>query len=42
MAEILKETTFKSVVHDNEICGELVKWGNENGPIFFKPTLYGS
>mgnify|MGYP003313464711 FL=1 len=29
--EILKETTFPSVIHDNEICDELVKWGNENG-----------
>ncbi|MCQ2361923.1 MAG: hypothetical protein MJ048_02680 [Acidaminococcaceae bacterium] len=29
--EILKETTFPSVIHDNEICDEIVKWGNENG-----------
>lgn len=28
--EIVKETTFKSFIHNNEICDEIVKWGKAN------------
>ena len=30
MSEILAETTFSSVIHNNEVCDEIVKWGNAN------------
>ena len=29
--EILVSTTFSSVIHNNEICDEIVKWGAANG-----------
>ena len=31
MTDILAKTTFPSVIHNNEICDEIVKWGNANG-----------
>ena len=31
MSEILAQTTFTSVVQKNEVCDEIVKWGNANG-----------
>ena len=31
MSEILAEATFPSVVHNNEVSEEIVKWGNKNG-----------
>ena len=31
MSEILAEATFPSVIHNNEVCEEIVKWGNKNG-----------
>ena len=31
MAEVLAKTTFSSVIHNNEVCDEIVKWGNANG-----------
>ena len=30
MAEVLAKTTFSSVIHNNEVCDEIVKWGNAN------------
>lgn len=29
--EILVATTFPSVIHNNEVCDEIVKWGAANG-----------
>lgn len=29
MSEILAEATFPSVIHNNEVCEEIVKWGNK-------------
>ena len=29
--EILATATFSSVIHNNEICDEIVKWGAANG-----------
>lgn len=41
MAEILKETTFPSVVHDNEVCEEIVKWANKNGfPVEYAKKVF--
>ncbi len=31
MAEVLAKTTFSSVIHNNEVCDEIVKWGKANG-----------
>ena len=36
MSEILAQTTFTSVVQKNEVCDEIVKWGNANG---FSPLI---
>lgn len=40
MSEILAETTFPSVIHNNEVCDEIVKWGNANGYPLQKAKLY--
>ncbi len=40
MPEILTETTFSSVIHNNEVCDEIVKWGNANGYPLQKAKLY--
>lgn len=40
MSEILAEATFPSVVHNNEVCEEIVKWGNKNGFPLKKAKLY--
>lgn len=40
MAEILAETKFPSVIHNNEICEEIVKWGNANNYPLQKAKLY--
>lgn len=36
----LAETTFSSVIHNNEVCDEIVKWGNKNGYPLQKAKLY--
>lgn len=36
----LAETTFPSVIHNNEVCDEIVKWGNKNGYPLQKAKLY--
>ena len=36
MAEVLAKTTFSSVIHNNEVCDEIVKWGNANGILLRK------
>ncbi|MEG0832077.1 MAG: hypothetical protein RSF75_06985, partial [Acidaminococcaceae bacterium] len=38
--EVLATTTFSSVIHNNEISAELVKWGNEHGYPLGKAKLY--
>ncbi len=40
MSEILAETTFPSVIHNNEVSDYIVKWGNENGYPLKKAKLY--
>ena len=40
MSEILAEATFPSVVHNNEVSEEIVKWGNKNGFPLNKAKLY--
>ena len=40
MSEILAEATFPSVIHNNEVCEEIVKWGNKNGFPLQKAKLY--
>lgn len=40
MAEILAETKFPSVIHNNEVCDEIVKWGNANCFPLQKAKLY--
>ena len=40
MSEILEEATFPSVIHNNEVCEEIVKWGNKNGFPLEKAKLY--
>ena len=40
MSEILAEATFPSVVHNNEVSEEIVKWGNKNGFPLKKAKLY--
>lgn len=40
MSEILAETTFSSVIHNNEVSDEIVKWGNANGYPLQKAKLY--
>ena len=39
MSEILAETTFSSVIHNNEVCEEIVKWGNANNFPLIKAKL---
>lgn len=29
MSEILATAEFSSVIHNNEVCEEIVKWGNK-------------
>ncbi|MDO4177987.1 MAG: hypothetical protein Q4D21_02260 [Phascolarctobacterium sp.] len=36
----LAETTFSSVIHNNEVSAEIVKWGNNNGFPLYKAKLY--
>ncbi len=40
MSEILAETTFPSVIHNNEVSEEIVKWGNAHGYPLQKAKLY--
>ncbi|MCD7975389.1 MAG: hypothetical protein LUF25_06430 [Phascolarctobacterium sp.] len=40
MSKILTETTFPSVIHNEEVCDEIVKWGNANGYPLKKAKLY--
>lgn len=40
MAEILAQTKFPSVIHNNEVCDEIVKWGNANNYPLQKAKLY--
>ena len=40
MSEFLAEATFPSVIHNNEVCEEIVKWGNKNGFPLQKAKLY--
>lgn len=40
MAEILAEATFPSIIHNNEVSEEIVKWGNNNGFPLLKAKLY--
>ena len=40
MAEVLAKTTFSSVIHNNEVCDEIVKWGNANGYPVTKAKLH--
>lgn len=40
MSEILAESTFPSVIHNTEVCDEIVKWGNANGFPLLKAKLY--
>lgn len=40
MTVILAEATFPSVVHNNEVSEEIVKWGNKNGFPLNKAKLY--
>ena len=40
MSEILAKTNFTSVVQKNEVCDEIVKWGNANGFPLQKAKLY--
>ena len=40
MSEILAEATFPSVIHNNEVSEEIVKWGNKNGFPLKKAKLY--
>lgn len=40
MREVLAEATFPSVIHNNEVCDEIVKWGNANGFPVQKAKLY--
>lgn len=42
MAEILKTDSFSSVIHNNEVCAEIVKWGKANGYPVEKAKLYNS
>lgn len=39
MADILATTKFSSVIHNNEISDEIVKWGNANGFPLVKAKL---
>ena len=29
MSEVLATAEFSSVIHNNEVCEEIVKWGNK-------------
>ena len=40
MSEILAEATFPSVIHNNEVCEEIVNRGNKNGFPLQKAKLY--
>ena len=42
MSEILATAEFSSVIHNNEVCDEIVKWGNANGYPLTKAKLYNS
>ena len=42
MSEILATAEFSSVIHNNEVCEEIVKWGNKNGYPLTKAKLYNS
>lgn len=39
MADILANTKFSSVIHNNEVSEEIVKWGNANGFPVIKAKL---
>ena len=38
MSEVLATAEFSSVIHNNEVCEEIVKWGNKNGYPLTKAT----
>lgn len=38
--KIVEETTFKSFIHNNEICEEIVKWGKANNYALEKAKIY--
>ena len=38
--EVLAVTKIYSVIHNNEVCDEIVKWGNANGYPLQKAKLY--
>ena len=38
--KIVEETTFKSFIHNNEICEEIVKWSKENNHSIEKAKFY--
>ncbi len=40
MSEFLAETVFPSIIHNNEVSEEIVKWGNANGYPLQKAKLY--
>ena len=42
MSEVLATAEFSSVIHNNEVCEEIVKWGNKNGYPLTKAKLYNS
>lgn len=42
MSEVLATAEFSSVIHNNEVCDEIVKWGNKNGYPLTKAKLYNS
>ncbi len=37
---VLKETTFPSIIHNEDVNEEIVKWGNANGYPLEKAKLY--
>ena len=42
MSEVLATAEFSSVIHNNEVCEEIVKCGNKNGSPLTKAKLYNS
>ena len=42
MSEVLVTDSFPSVIHNNEVCDEIVKWGNAKGYPVKKAKLYNA
>ena len=40
MSEVLATAEFSSVIHNNEVCEEIVIWGNKTGYPLTKAKLY--